>query len=87
MMRGWRAPLALLFGLIVAAGPAAAEDLMTLQTRPGVTLSASPHKDLIAFTSGSTPQSEPGEALSRHGHIGLEREVVGAIAAWIKAKG
>jgi hypothetical protein len=28
--------------------------------------------------------SETGEALSRHGYIGIEDEVVGKIGAWIK---
>jgi pimeloyl-ACP methyl ester carboxylesterase len=50
-------------------------------------LSASPRKELIAFAGGDTPRSDPCEALSRHGYIGLEREVVGAIAAWIKQQG
>lgn len=43
-----------------------------------------PRKELIAVSGGSPPQSEPCEALSRHGYIGIEDEVVGKIAAWIK---
>jgi len=44
-----------------------------------------PRKELIAVSGGSPPQSEPCEALSRHGYIGIEDEVVGKIAAWIKS--
>ena len=41
-------------------------------------------KELIAVSGGSPPQSVPCEALSRHGYIGIEDEVVTAIARWIK---
>jgi pimeloyl-ACP methyl ester carboxylesterase len=41
-------------------------------------------KELIAVSGGSTPLSDPCEALSRHGYIGIEDEVVAKIAAWIK---
>jgi hypothetical protein len=44
-----------------------------------------PRKELIAVSGGSPPQSDPCEALSRHGYIGIEDEVVGKIAAWIKS--
>ncbi len=43
-----------------------------------------PRKELIAVSGGSPPQSDPCEALSRHGYIGSKEEVVGKIAAWIK---
>lgn len=43
-----------------------------------------PRKELIAVSGGSPPQSDPCEALSRHGYIGIEDEVVAKIAAWIK---
>jgi dienelactone hydrolase len=43
-----------------------------------------PRKALIAVSGGSEPQSDPCEALSRHGYIGIEDEVVGDIARWIK---
>jgi hypothetical protein len=43
-----------------------------------------PRKELIAVSGGSTPLSDPCEALSRHGYIGIEDEVVGDIARWIK---
>lgn len=41
-------------------------------------------KALIAVSGGSTPESEPCEALSRHGYLGIEDEVVGDIVRWIK---
>jgi hypothetical protein len=43
-----------------------------------------PRTELVAVGGGSTPLSDPCEALSRHGYIGIEDEVVGKIAAWIK---
>jgi len=43
-----------------------------------------PRKELIAVSGGSEPLSDPCEALSRHGYIGIEAEVVAAIAKWIK---
>lgn len=43
-----------------------------------------PRKELITVSGGSTPLSDPCEALSRHGYIGIEDEVVGKIVAWIK---
>lgn len=42
-------------------------------------------KELIAVSGGSPPQSDPCEAMSRHGYLGIEDEVVGDIARWIKA--
>ena len=47
-------------------------------------LTRAPRKELIAVSGGSPPLSDPCEALSRHGYIGIEDEVVGKIAAWIK---
>ncbi|MGO8918910.1 MAG: alpha/beta hydrolase [Stellaceae bacterium] len=46
--------------------------------------SRAPRKELIAVSGGTTPLSDPCEALSRHGYIGIEDEVVGDIARWIK---
>jgi len=43
-----------------------------------------PRKELIAVSGGSEPRSDPCEALSRHGYIGIEDAVVGDIARWIK---
>jgi hypothetical protein len=45
---------------------------------------STPKKQLIAVAGGAPPQSDPCEALSRHGYFGIEDEVVTAIAAWIK---
>jgi hypothetical protein len=47
-------------------------------------LARAPKKELIAVSGGAPPQSDPCEALSRHGYIGIEDEVVGDIARWIK---
>jgi pimeloyl-ACP methyl ester carboxylesterase len=45
-----------------------------------------PRKELIAVQGGDTPRSEPCEALSRHGYLGIEDKVVATIADWIVAK-
>ena len=45
---------------------------------------STPRKELIAVSGGSPPLSDPCEALSRHGYIGIEDEVVGDIVRWIK---
>ena len=45
-----------------------------------------PRKQLIAVQGGAPPISEPCEALSRHGYLGIEDQVVAAIADWITAK-
>lgn len=48
-------------------------------------LEHAPVKQLLSF-SGSTPdQSGPCEALSAHGFIGIEDQVLSAVANWIKA--
>jgi len=48
-------------------------------------LEHAPAKELLTFQGGSPPQSEPCEARSAHGYLGLEAEVVDAIAAWVRA--
>ncbi len=48
--------------------------------------SSAPRKQLIAYEGGAPPISEPCEALSRHGYIGIEDQVVATIADWITAK-
>lgn len=48
-------------------------------------LEHAPAKELLTFSGGSPPQSEPCEARSAHGYLGLEAEVVGAIVAWVRA--
>jgi hypothetical protein len=45
-----------------------------------------PRKQLIAFQGGDPPITDACEALSRHGYLGIETQVVAAIAEWIKAK-
>ncbi len=44
---------------------------------------SAPRKELIAVEGGDTTLSEPCEALSRHGYIGIEDKVVAAVAGWI----
>lgn len=41
-------------------------------------------RELIAVSGGAPPQSGPCQALSRHGYLGIEDEVVNDIARWIK---
>jgi len=45
-----------------------------------------PVKQQIFVSRGAAPQGEPCGALHWHGYIGLEREVVDTIAAWMAAK-
>lgn len=47
--------------------------------------SASPKVEKQVFTGGTTPTSKPCQAMSRHGFIGIEQQVVDAVAAFIKA--
>lgn len=46
-------------------------------------LRRAPRVELRAFAGGDPPRSEPCEALSAHGFLGLDAEVVAAVAAWI----
>ncbi|HKT19936.1 MAG TPA: alpha/beta hydrolase [Stellaceae bacterium] len=46
--------------------------------------SSAPRKELIAVEGGLPPQSDPCDALSRHGYYGIEDQVIDRIAAWIK---
>ena len=48
-------------------------------------LSKAPRRELIAFEGGAPPQSGPCEARAAHGYLGLDAQVVKAIADWIKA--
>jgi pimeloyl-ACP methyl ester carboxylesterase len=48
-------------------------------------LKRAPVKELMTFEGGSPPISEPCEAKAAHGYLGLEPQVVSAIAAWIRA--
>ncbi len=47
-------------------------------------LSNAPRVELISFEGGSAEVSKPCQALSRHGFIGIEEEVVKQIGDWIK---
>ena len=46
--------------------------------------SSAPRKALIAVEGGLPPESDPCDALSRHGYYGIEDQVIDRIAAWIK---
>jgi pimeloyl-ACP methyl ester carboxylesterase len=48
-------------------------------------LKRSPRKEFVGF-EGGVSVGDPCEALAYHGYNGIEREVVHAIATWIKAK-
>jgi pimeloyl-ACP methyl ester carboxylesterase len=48
-------------------------------------LKRAPVKELMTFEGGSPPISPPCEAKAAHGYLGLEPQVVSAIAAWIRA--
>ena len=54
---------------------------------PGVLrdLSKAPRRELLAFEGGDPPQSGPCEARAAHGYLGLDAQVVKAIADWIAA--
>ena len=49
-------------------------------------LAKSARKHFISVMGGDTPISEPCEALSPHGFLGKEAEVVGAIAKWLRGE-
>ena len=50
-------------------------------------LTKSAKVDVVLLDGGSPPQSEPCEAKSQHGFLGIESQAVGLIAAFIKANG
>jgi len=50
-------------------------------------LTAAPKVEVRYFTGGDRPRSKPCEAKSAHGFLGIEKEVVDAIAGFIKAYG
>jgi predicted alpha/beta-hydrolase family hydrolase len=47
-------------------------------------LTQAPKKELISFTDGDLSVLDPCEPMSYHGFMGLDTEVVTAIASWIK---
>jgi pimeloyl-ACP methyl ester carboxylesterase len=50
-------------------------------------LASAPRRELLSFDGGASPQSAPCEARSAHGYLGLDAEVVAAIAKWITTAG
>jgi hypothetical protein len=44
-----------------------------------------PRRELLTFEGGAPPQSAPCEARAAHGYLGLDVQVVQAIADWITA--
>ncbi len=49
-------------------------------------LASSPRKHFLSVSGGDTPQSRACGALSEHGYLGVEKEVVQAIADWSAGK-
>ncbi len=49
-------------------------------------MKSSPRTQFIEVSGGDAPRSQPCEALSLHGYLGKEREVVTAITDWIQGK-
>lgn len=47
-------------------------------------LTAAPSVEIMLFDGGDPPRSEPCQAMSEHGFLGIEETVVDAIAGWIK---
>jgi len=60
------------------------------QTPPGdaerikAALTSSPRVEIVLVSGGFPPQSPPCEARAEHGFLGIERDVVARISAWIK---
>lgn len=48
-------------------------------------LSKTPRRELLTFSGGDPPESRPCEARAAHGYLGLDEQVVKAIAEWITA--
>ena len=48
-------------------------------------LSKAPRRELVTFEGGDPPESKPCEARAAHGYLGLDAQVVKAIADWITA--
>jgi hypothetical protein len=46
-------------------------------------LGSAPRRELLTFNGGDPPQSGPCDARAAHGYLGLDAEVVAAIAKWI----
>ena len=50
-------------------------------------LTGSAKVEIAILEGGSPPQSEPCEAMSQHGFLGIEDEAVGTIVKFVKAHG
>jgi pimeloyl-ACP methyl ester carboxylesterase len=50
-------------------------------------LKNSPIKKTVLVSGGADPSGDPCEPMHYHGYIGMEKEVVDLIAAWIKSPG
>ena len=48
-------------------------------------LKNAPFKKLVLVNGGANPSGDPCETQHYHGYIGMEKEAVGIIAAWIKS--
>lgn len=46
-------------------------------------LTRAPHSEIMTFSGGLPPRSQPCEALAPHGFYGVEDEVIARILAWI----
>lgn len=53
--------------------------------RLGNAFSSASTVEKAVFNGGDTPRSDPCKALSYHGYLGIEQQVVDAIAAFVKA--
>lgn len=60
-----------------------AADARKLEAR----LASARPREVLILDGGSPPQSEPCEAKSQHGFLGIEDKAVGAIAGFVKANG
>jgi pimeloyl-ACP methyl ester carboxylesterase len=49
-------------------------------------MTSSPRVNFITVVGGDPPRSDPCEAMSQHGFLGKEREVVAAIADWVAGR-
>ena len=47
-------------------------------------LKQAPKKEFLTFDGGALSVLDPCEPMSYHGFLGLDKEVVTAIASWIK---
>src|SRR6185437_13686639 len=79
-------PAAIAVPALVVANSGDTCPLSSPADAPGLlaAMPASPRKELIVVNS-TTIQSDPCEAMSPHGYLGIEASVIQRIAAWISA--